>query len=314
MDIIFLTGNAEGNCYPQQTTPHKYRIYAKIFPACVLGLSFVIALALMARNKFWKNHQVPGELVRQPSLTEIDSQDAIDMIGQDSVYQFFLGTHWFGWIVALFTIASQIFMLSVFVGGAETELSDDSVDLVYTWKCPRDLPDCTDKADLTPIGWTSFALLMVAHLLKDAINGVKLIFLSAKERYSPQDRIRYFCGGTLLTFISLFTLFVSTIFNSAIATSDTEIIVNSVIILFVDDVDELFYDILNVINSRLVKVMSYERGVSEDSVNESVKVLKTQNLQLQVKVEHMETEMENIVQKMDVMQKYLGIEDFPNAH
>ena len=55
-----------------------------------------------------------------------------------------------------------------------------------------------------------------------------------------------------MTFISLFTLFVSTIFNLAIATSDTDVIVNSVIILFVDDVDELFYDILNVINSRLV--------------------------------------------------------------
>ena len=88
---------------------------------------------------------------------------------------------------------------------------------------------------------------------------------------------------------------------------------NSVSILFVDDVDELFYDILNVINSRLVKVMSHEGGVSEDSVNESVKVLKTQNLQLQDKVKHMETEMEKNVQKMDVMQKQLGIEDFPNA-
>ena len=117
-----------------------------------------------------------------------------------------------------------------------------------------------------------------------------------------------------MTFISLFTFFVSTIFNSAIATSDTEVIVNSVIILFVDDVDELFYDILNVINSRLVKVMSHEGGVSEDPVNESVKVLQTQNLQLQVKVEHMETEMENIVQKMDVMQKHLGIEVFYDAH
>ena len=155
---------------------------------------------------------------------------------------------------------------------------------------------------------------MVAHLLKDAINAAKLIFLSAKERYSPQDRIRFFYGGTLLTFISLFTLFVSTIFNLAIATSDTEVIVNSVIILFVDDVDELFYDILNVINSRLVKVMSHEGGVSEDSVNESVKILKTQNLQLQVKVEHMETEMEKIVQKIDVMQKQLGIDVFYDAH
>ena len=123
MNIIFLTGNEEGNCYPQQSTS-KYKTLATIFSACFLGLSFVIALALMARNKFWKNHQVPGELDRQPSLTEIDSQDAIDMIGQESVYQFFLGTHWFGWIVALFTIASQIFMLSVFVGGAETDLSD----------------------------------------------------------------------------------------------------------------------------------------------------------------------------------------------
>ena len=103
--------------------------------------------------------------------------------------------------------------------------------------------------------------------------------------------------------MSLISIFVSVIYNIAITTSDTEAIMNSVIILFIDDVDELFFDILNVIHSGLMKVMSYKTGVSKDLVNEFVKDLTTQNLQLQDKVKHMETEMEKIVQKMDVMQK-----------
>lgn len=47
---------------------------------------------------------------------------------------------------------------------------------------------------------------------------------------------------------SLFTLFTSIVYNIAIATSDTDLIMNAVIILFICDLDELMYDILIEIN------------------------------------------------------------------
>ena len=56
-----------------------------------------------------------------------------------------------------------------------------------------------------------------------------------------------------------------------IATSNTEIIMNSVVILFINGVDELIYDTLIVINSRWVGGMSCEKDDGKDRVGELLK-------------------------------------------
>jgi len=129
---------------------------------------------------------------------------------------------------------------------------------VYTWKCSRDTDQCWDTADLDWQGWLAFTILMVAHILKDVINGAKVVVLSGKARHSIPTRIRLFVGGTILVTISVFTFYVSAIYNNAIATSNTEMIVNSVVILFICDVDELTYDILVALNPGWVENMSYQ--------------------------------------------------------
>jgi len=56
-------------------------------------------------------------------------------------------------------------------------------------------------------------------------------------------------------------------FHSAlflVCVGNTEIIANSVIILFIMDIDELLYDILEVINAGWVKSMSLDDGDEED--------------------------------------------------
>ncbi len=65
-----------------------------------------------------------------------------------------------------------------------------------------------------------------------------MIILSAKERHDSNTRWRFFIGGTLLTTITVFTFYASTIYNVAIATSNPEIVMNSVVILFICDIDE----------------------------------------------------------------------------
>jgi hypothetical protein len=69
-------------------------------------------------------------------------------------------------------------------------------------------------------GWIVFVALMVAYVLKDSISGAKMIVLSAKQRHDINYRMRFFCGGVLLTGVTLFSLYVSTIYNIAIATSE----------------------------------------------------------------------------------------------
>lgn len=174
-------------------------------------------MALLAYDNY-KNHD-PSTLYQ--SIVDDTYKDyASDKLCSDSVYHFFLGKSVCGWLIVLSTIAVQFWLLFIFVKASEKNLSDDKVDVVYTWKCTRDKEICVNTKDLDWEGWLACAVVMLAHLLVDVINGVKMIMLSAKEKQGRLAMIRLFAGGTLLTTITSFTIYVSTIYNFAIATSE----------------------------------------------------------------------------------------------
>ena len=214
--------NAQGDCYPQEKSEIQeagftnYVQFALVFFALIIGTSFMLAAAVYAYDKYYKNRDLPTDSIRRPSLIDRDEKNALESLGDGSVYQFFMGVSICGWAIVLLTLATQLGMLFIFVEAAEIDLSDDNVDLIYSWKCNRDQIDCRDTSDLDWRGWTVFGILMATHLLVDIINGVKLVILSAKQRHDWNTRTRYFIGGTLMVNITAFTLYVSTIYNAAI--------------------------------------------------------------------------------------------------
>eukprot|EP00985_Skeletonema_marinoi_P001133 scaffold459_cov78-Skeletonema_marinoi.AAC.3 len=169
-----------------------------------------------------------------------DHEDALKQIGDKSVYSYFVSEHTTKWqaLVAVATLITQITLLALFIKASEAKLQDDKTELQFTWLCPRDADVCKNTSDLTYFGWVCFSLLMFANLGTDLIGGAKLIYNSSQARHSFGRRIRCFFGGMGLCLITLLALYVSTVYNKAIATSNTEIIVNSVIVLFVMEFDE----------------------------------------------------------------------------
>merc|ERR1711957_281746 len=234
-----------------------YTDFMKVVFTAVFVITVVTTVTSSIFDKF-QNRYLPSESMQILKLADTDSKYALEVIGDDSVYQFFLGTSWLAWFIATATMTSQLWMNFLFVEASEVDLSADRSDLAYTWKCPRDNYECNNTADLTYQGWVAFAILMATHVLKDIINGMKLVVLSGKRRNDTQTRLRFFIGGTLLAALSLFTFYTSVIYNTAIATSDTDIIMNSVVILFICDIDELFFDILLAINPDWVERSSYQ--------------------------------------------------------
>jgi len=190
------------------------------FIACFIGASSVLALGLVVYEMNRNRHNISEtRMQRQSSITNLDLKYSLDKIGDGSVYKFFLGKHVLGWLIAISTIGAQIWMLSIFVEGSKRDTSDGKVDMSYTWKCTRDKDECFDTNDLDWRGWIAFTILMISHLLTDAINGMKMIKHSTKQRHGRNARIRLFVGGTLLTFVTVFTIYVSTLYNQVIATS-----------------------------------------------------------------------------------------------
>eukprot|EP00985_Skeletonema_marinoi_P001046 scaffold430_cov73-Skeletonema_marinoi.AAC.10 len=179
-----------------------------------------------------------------------DDNYALSTIGKNSVYSYFVTNQVVGWLLAMTTIGLQVVILAVFVKASEANLQDDAIDIQFTWKCPRDSDVCEDQGDLTKAGWAIFSVLMIAYLAKDVISGCKLIYHSSKSRHLLRSRIRYFIGGLGLCSITLFAFYISTVYNKAIATSNTDIIVNSVIILFVMELDEWIFSALEASNKK----------------------------------------------------------------
>lgn len=267
-----FAGNLQEDCYPREEKLFmrfevkgfdNYDGFMWIFCMILIGCCYVLACALYFIDRYKNRHMTVTE--RRVSSVVRDEKYAFETIGRESVYQFLLTKSKLAWVIALGTIALQVWMLRPFLLGAQFSVSDDRTDFIYTWKCLRDSLECDDTGDLDHIGWTIFAILMFAFLLKDLINGTKMIAYSAKVRHTLKTKLRFFVGGVFLCFITLYILYVSAIYNHAIATTNTEIIINSVAILFIMEIDECFFALLEGINVGWVDEVTQRDAEEEEN-------------------------------------------------
>ena len=212
---IFTSGNANEDCYPQEKTKVEgwgltYRTFAAVLLAGFTLLCCVLVLSLYCFRKHCRHAStMRGLSASRRSLREHDEKYAIGTIGKESVYSYFVTDMVFGWVIALATLIAQAVTLVLFIIASEANLQDDKIDIEFTWKCPRDTQECSDKSDLEKAGWIIFSVLMVTFLAKDMINGSKLIYYSSSRRHPFWARMRYFTAGLSLCLITLFSLYVS---------------------------------------------------------------------------------------------------------
>ena len=147
----------------------SYEHFIWVFFVTVIAFSVILSFGsvLVDKCKRHKQSQLPSESpcggqipLRHTQLTNKarDRKYALEKIGKESVYHFLLSKSLTGWFFAIVVMVLQLVALSIFVSGAERDLSDDNSDLMYTWKCVRDKVDCDDKADLD---WKGCKLLIV---------------------------------------------------------------------------------------------------------------------------------------------------------
>jgi len=213
--------NSAGDCHSterprlEQFEAKGFDSYAEFIWVFLLLLICYVSLIAIASYIYDRNSPPRSSIQRSTFIK--DKQYALQIIGMDSVYRYYMSKSWRGWGVAMAVMAVQIAALVLFVKAAVKDFSDDRSDFVYSWKCPRNSTECTNESDLDWQGWALFVIMMAAHVLKDIINGLKLLILSGKRRHSRTSRTRFFVGGFFLTWVSLFTVYASTVYNIAIA-------------------------------------------------------------------------------------------------
>ena len=173
----------------------------------------------------------------------------------------------------------------------EWDIATDDVDIEYTWKCNPSEDTCKNENDVSTWGYTSFFVLMLMFLLKDLIDGFKMVVLSGKKRHRPSLRARFFIGGMILCAISVvrfivffsnmcftqahhllsqFIIYASAVYIWATATTDTEVIADAVIVLFVMQLDEEVFVLLESHCSSLVNKIQH-KNKDKDSQDQALR-------------------------------------------
>jgi hypothetical protein len=150
-----------------------------------------------------------------------------------------------GWL-PLEPLSCKLLFSAFFINASD--FSNDDGDFVYSFRCPLNSEGCSDEWAVSAYGWAMWLFLILASLLDDLVNGVKLVTLSASRK-----SFRSLLCGMVLFGVASLAIFTSAMYNQAIALTDTELIVNAVILLFVNEVDEQIFKIVQMANRKFLK-------------------------------------------------------------
>eukprot|EP00594_Rhizosolenia_setigera_P014592 CAMPEP_0178954346 /NCGR_PEP_ID=MMETSP0789-20121207/8934_1 /TAXON_ID=3005 /ORGANISM="Rhizosolenia setigera, Strain CCMP 1694" /LENGTH=187 /DNA_ID=CAMNT_0020635727 /DNA_START=383 /DNA_END=946 /DNA_ORIENTATION=- len=104
--------------------------------------------------------------------------------------------------------------------------------------CSENSLECEDTESRSIFGYSILGLLLSAWLLKNIVGGFKLFLLSLWHK-----NIDFFFTSSVVIVVTLFSALTSIYYNLAIATKDTGIITNAVVLLFVNEIDERLYQL-----------------------------------------------------------------------
>jgi len=169
---------------------------------------------------------------------------------QQSVYKFFLSGSWFAWGVAFVILIIQNIILLFFVTASDA--TTDSHDWDYSYSCPKSSLTCDTSAKVTAGGWTFCVINIFLFLSKDFVDGFFLLYesvscdtrnsiLEPRHLHKINFSKRGIFASAIVLYITFFTLFTSIIYNYATGSSNTDILQNAVLLLFLNDIDEKFF-------------------------------------------------------------------------
>mmetsp|Transcript_27199 Transcript_27199/g.40018 ORF Transcript_27199/g.40018 Transcript_27199/m.40018 type:complete len:534 (-) Transcript_27199:114-1715(-) len=183
-------------------------------------------------------------------------------IGKDSVYSFFLSSNVTAWVFAIAVLTTQTLCFGFFIDEASLEFGYDRM-WRYSFSCPPNNLNCRDDSEVTAFGWIFFALFGFFYLTSDMINGLKLVWSASKYGLSRKGFQIFFAGCCLFSITAL-ALYATVVYNVATSRSNVDMIFNTVILLFVNELDENLFASLHAIIPEWLENTTSEIAASFD--------------------------------------------------
>jgi hypothetical protein len=210
--------NSDQECYEQGEQKMSVSAQIGIIVGSIVGLTVLCFFCFYP-------HQRRKLVQGRPII----NRSPMDLCGKGSVYCLLLAGDWSGTALYGFTVFLQLGVFSLFIYSASIE--QKMLPLFLT--CPPDSDECEDVRTVDPFGWITLAVLMAVYLTLDVVNGFTLVIRSGTLR-SP----RLLISGSSLVIISVMVVWTSVYYNAKTAVTNTDLIVNAVVVLFVNEIDE----------------------------------------------------------------------------
>ena len=160
-----------------------------------------------------------------------DLRDPLQLVDKDSIYVLIFSNTFMGWILffAVYFLQGSFYYMFL----SASIFTKKTSDWQFTFRCPSTSAFCKDESTASAFGWFLFFVVTLFTLSLDYTNSV----LQIRKSVISLD-LRMFISGSLHLGVTVLALFCSFHYNMALATTNTELIVNAVILLFINDLDE----------------------------------------------------------------------------
>jgi len=252
-----------------ECTPKKKKLYISFYATAILGI-VPFFLPFLSKLGFFLG---PNE--------EATVEDVLRNIGLNSVYIFGLSDKRNYNLLALAVLALQttVFVLFLLASPFNPVLKSD---WRYQWECPINNLVCEQNGSEKYISFGLAMLIILIFIARDIFGGSWTILFSNKLQHGVR-KSRIFIVGSVLTIISLFSLLVSVVYIWATTTKTTEVITSSVIILFINMLDEEVFSLIESLYPNsvrdeidLIKILYTDvlesNHLEREEVNEAVEI------------------------------------------
>ena len=153
---------------------------------------------------------------------------------KDSVYCFLFAEDWTAWVIYAVTVAIQLSLFASFLhdaSGSDVKFSSGA----FPWKCaPTDL-DCQQLTTkyIGPTAWVLLGVMALAYVGQD----IAISCIQVREGWRDR-KWGLFLGGIITLGVTILAVFTTIIYNLATVITKADLIQNSVILFFINELDE----------------------------------------------------------------------------
>jgi len=168
----------------------------------------------------------------------VDNRDPCTIYDDQSAYCFIHSRDSCAMILYALCMGLQIFVFLVYLRASIFEIK--YTDWLFHYQCLNNSTECIVYKSANIYGWIPFFIITTLYLGEDFSKGM----LQLRKGANLKD-IELLFSGFLLYFITLLALSTSYRYNMALATKNTDLITNVLILLFVNELDEKLVDLLH---------------------------------------------------------------------